>query len=148
VTWETIPESKQHVAISCECMSGYYYHPVSEDCREIMYYPTNTPPLAGHEVENEVTGDKLRLVRGEGVCQNEMSGRVEVFFENVGLKAEYAGVIQVRENDWFTISDYDFDAIAADNVCKTMFGMGAIVDTIHLNSQCGRAETRVWHWLS
>ena len=102
---------------------------------------TPTPSFVVKTVDTNV--GKVRLVN-EGVCQDPMSGRVEVTRDNVHANEQvfdangnhqahlqsgelWLNIVEPRPNEWLTVGDDQFGVEEGTNLCKTMFGPGAKV---------------------
>lgn len=138
---DTVLQIDQHSAVQCRCIDGFELNPENTECIRIVYLPTETPTGVSHEVDTDF--GKLRLV-ADGICENEMSGRIELQVDNAVSRPEWTNITESRDNQWFTLSDTGFDTNAANYTCQTMFGpLAELVAIVH-DSKCGKSESRVW----
>ena len=89
--FETLCDINQHAAVSCICRDGFSLNETSMVCQRWDFPEFTTPTPSGivKTVETEVgeNGGKLRLVN-EGICQDPMSGRVEIFLNDISHSCE------------------------------------------------------------
>ena len=141
-----IPDSQQHVAVSCKCRDGFTYSEITGNCDrdEFPGLTTATPAGIVKVVDNDA--GKIRLVN-DGACLGPMTGRVEQFLNNVyAYSTKFYGYIEPRVDEWFSIADDAFLDGETRAVCKTFFGYGAKNNQTFTNSTCGTSESRVWKY--
>ena len=132
------------------CRDGFTFDEIISECvrNALPDIVTATPLNVVKEVATNI--GKLRLVN-DGICQDLMSGRIEVQLNNVYVNGLNLGppfhllwdhIVEPRVDEWFTVRNTFFSEIEATTVCQTMFGFGAELLNIHTNSSCGKSESR------
>ena len=139
-------ELNEHAGVRCKCKSGYEL--IGEECVRLNFpeLVTPTPPFVVQEVETSL--GKLRLVSGEGECQDDMSGRIEIFFNDVTAPSVTHSAwvadrfVELRSTEWLTLDNWGFSMIQSRSICRTLYGKGAATKKRYSNSDCGTSESR------
>ena len=127
-----VPDINQHAAVSCMCRDGFSFNETSAECQRWEFPEFTTPTPSGVVKTVETNPGYLRLVN-EGVCQDPMSGRIEVKLNDLTASDDfnggnlYAYVVEKRDDEWLTLGDDQLEDSDGAAICKTMFGTGAKV---------------------